>query len=107
MRLPKIFWQVRGFEGCLTYRAERFEGLRFASNSRGRGVLVCTSYTVQKRLSGTESAGVGFVCFAIGKRTFVSPCQPVALSGRVRVWLRVQRGHSNKCSKQVFEWVFV
>ena len=69
----------------------------------GRGFVIRASYTVQKRLGGAESAGAGFVCFAIGKRPFVCPCQSVSRFGRVWAWLRLQPRPSNKCSKQVFE----
>jgi hypothetical protein len=84
-------------------QAGRFGGSGIGGNIQVRGFAVCTSYTVQKLHGGRRSAGAGWFVIRAG---FVCPCQLVAGFGRVSGWLRVQRGHSNKCSKQVFESVF-
>ena len=94
-----IFRRVRWL--CVSSGA--FWGSGIGGNIQGAGFVVCTSYTVQKPQGGRRSAGAG--CSVIGAG-FVYPCQPVGQFGRVQVWFRVQRGHSDKCSKQLFEWLF-
>ena len=81
----------------------RFGGSGIGGNIQGAGFVVCTSYTVQKPHGERRSAGAGWFVLRAG---FVCPCQLVAGFRRVRGWLRLQRGHSNKCFEQVFERVF-
>jgi hypothetical protein len=99
-----IFESLSSGGAWLNVSGGAFRGLAIWDKIQVRGFAVCTSYTVQKPHGGRRSAGAGWFVIRAG---FVCPCQLVAGFGWVSRWLRLQRGHSNKCFEQVFEWVSV